>query len=260
MGREEHLREAAYSVRTSPAIHSQACNRLWPKFLRVSGWYYFTCNPIYPYSMAHDPSNHFKRTISSPSAILVVGKPAKPIIVGLPPTPTFVSQTVIDKLPFFATASQGEDSVPKVTILPGDNAEVIAAFIEYIKTGSYTYYRGNNSPGAAVPPVDLKQALFHVEFYATAIKYSCEEVASKVLGVVQYSLSGLNGVDSLAVWTAGYRHECGLTIEKMERLTGVEKLMAKLKNLGTFHARELADTARDCPPLAGDMLVLFKNV
>ncbi|KAI5803974.1 hypothetical protein DFH27DRAFT_553509 [Peziza echinospora] len=218
---------------------------------------------ILKYATGSNPG--FLGTVTSQSAILIVGTPPKPIIVGSPPKPSsLISQAIIDQLPYLPSASsQGENPTPMVTVLPKANPEVMAAFIEYIKTGSYTYYRGSNTTAgtAMVSQVDVKEALFHLELCATAIQSACYgEMVSKLLEVVQYALGRLNAIDSLTVWKAGYGYDVNLTLEMMEKLAGVKGLMAKMRDLGTSHAQQLDLMVPVCPQLACDMLLLFKNV
>ena len=143
----------------------------------------------------------------------------------------------------------------KTIILPGENPEIIAALIEFLTTGNYTYHQ--NSKTINDITLNLAQALFHLNLYATAIKYDCKEFAREVLKIVNGVLVRLDAIDSLDAWRAAYLLACGLSMENLETSESGQARLAKLKELGNYYAEELAKLAEDCPALAGDLLVLL---
>lgn len=177
------------------------------------------------------------------------------LVVGNPPSRLTVHEGIVERLPFLSKSSWEESrrrlSGSTDISLPDDDAAVIVALIEYLKTGSYTY---EHMDPESIPAVDLAQALFHLNLYATATKYKCPELADAALKSVIWVLSELSALDSLKVWQAGYKY--GLSLDQLEP-RGFKGLKSRVKELGTTDKHAFTDLVATCPALASDLLALF---
>lgn len=177
------------------------------------------------------------------------------LVVGKSPSRLTVHEGIVERLPFLSNSSLGEtrkrSSGSTEISMPDDDAAVIVALIEFLKTGSYTYEHADPD---SIPAVDFAQGVFHLDLYATATKYKCPELADAALKAVIWVLSQLSAIDSLKMWQAGYKH--GLSLDQLEP-KGYKGLKSRLKELLTTDKHALTKLVTTCPALASDLLTLF---
>ncbi|KAI5782354.1 hypothetical protein DFH27DRAFT_616081 [Peziza echinospora] len=193
------------------------------------------------------------------SQSVIISSPPLTLLVGRPPKSFFVHPGIIETLPFSSSTLDLEqmDGTHKTINLPKEDPEVFAALIEYLTTGKYTYHE--NADNDITP--NLAQVLFHLNLYATAIRYDCKDLARNVLKIVNDVLVGLGAIDSLTAWKAAYLHACGLSMANFEASEAGHAMLTKLNKLGNHYTHRLVKLTEECPALAGDLLVfLAQNV
>ncbi|KAI5780264.1 hypothetical protein DFH27DRAFT_657105 [Peziza echinospora] len=210
----------------------------------------------YPAAVSANPPPFLKfHNGSGPASFRKQLSPMITLVVGKPPSRLTVHEGIVERLPFLSKASLEETrkrlSGSTDISLPDDDAAVIVALIEYLKTGSYTY---EHADPESIPAVDFAQGLFHLDLYATATKYKCPELADAALKSVIWVLSELGAVDSLKMWQAGYKH--GLSLDQLEP-SGYKGMKSRLKELVTTDKDAFTNLVATCPALASDLLALF---
>lgn len=120
-------------------------------------------------------------------------------------------EDILCRLPFFRAALQGsfKEASEKTITMPDDEPSTIAALIEFLSTGSYTYtFQPEKADDFAemhdTPPADVTQGSFHAEIHAMASKYDCRELAECSLKNFAFVVRRLKGLDVIRLWKAAY--------------------------------------------------------
>lgn len=137
--------------------------------------------------------------------------------------------------------------------LPDDDPTVVAALLEFLYTGTYTYA---TSASPAIPHGELDEGCFHIGVYFAAAKYGCAELAATAAGNMRAIATELDGVGALRLWRAAY--PAGLRLISNTRDVAMyrrgEGLVSWVKGLFREEEREMEETMLECPMLACDLL------
>lgn len=175
-------------------------------------------------------------------------------------------EDILCQLPFFRAALQGgfKEAEEKTITMPEDEPATIAALIEFLSTGSYTYtFEPQESDDVAntadIPVSDVTQGTFHVAVYATASKYGCENLVQGSLRNFTDVLKELKGGDVISLLKVA--SDKGLYLSKLETdgdlqtfVKGLQQLVAEAY---TTHREEMESMVSDYPVLASDLLRLI---
>lgn len=172
-------------------------------------------------------------------------------------------EEILCRLPFFRAALQGsfKEASEKAITMPEDEPEIIAALIEFLYIGSYTYAFAPPPTGEipAVPTSDVAQGSFHVSVYAAASKYDCDKLVEGAVRNFTYVMKELKGMDVIELWKAAYGK--GLCLGQFEGdgemkvfMGGLAKLVA---NAFAEHRGEMEGMVAEYPGLASDLLRLI---
>lgn len=143
--------------------------------------------------------------------------------------------------------------------MPEDDPQHVAALIEYLYTGGYTYaYTPPSEDVSEAAPADLAEGSFHVGVYATAFKYDCQPLVKASLTCFIGVLRQLGGIDVVRLWMVAYDKELLLaTVDGDKHLGGFRKgLVALLKEMYTTQREEMDRTSASHPALINDLLGL----
>lgn len=143
--------------------------------------------------------------------------------------------------------------------MPEDDAHHVAALIEYLYTGGYTYsYTPPSASATDAAPADLEEGSFHVGVYATAFKYDCQPLVKASLTSFVGVLRQLKGIDVIRLWEVAYDRELLLaTVHGDKDLVGFRQgLVTLLKELYTNQREEMDRTSAGHPALINDLLGL----
>lgn len=177
------------------------------------------------------------------------------------------SQDILCRLQFFRAALQGgfvESSAHTIN-MPEDEPQTIAALIEFLYTGNYSYpyhttsnVEMDGAEEAMAPAVELAEGEYHVSVYATAHKYGCTNLENAALQGFMFVLGQLKGVDVLHLWRSAYTHDLDLRevekeVELAEFRSGLPRL---LKEVFMLHPADMKRTSEDLPTLIHDLLRL----
>ncbi|KAL0632101.1 hypothetical protein Q9L58_009033 [Maublancomyces gigas] len=193
----------------------------------------------------------FAKQIMSPIIILRVGPDQ---------TEFRAYEEILCSLPFFRAALQGSfrEASEKAITMPEDDPEIIAALIEFLYTGSYTFAFTPPLTGEtpAVPSSDVAQGSFHVSVYAVASKYDCDKLVEGAVRNFVYVLKELKGMDVIELWKAAYAKGLGLgQFEGDGEMKGFVGGLAKLvAEAFAEHRGEMEGMVADYPELASDLL------
>lgn len=198
------------------------------------------------------------RNLMSPTVKLLIG----------PDSVVFqTSQEILCRLPFFRAALQGgfvEASANTIN-MPEDEPQTVAALIEFLYTGSYSYpylttsdIEQDGEDEVTAPAVELTEGEYHVSVYATAHKYGCTKLEDAAFQGFKCVLGQLKGVDVLHLWRGAYAKDLYLkAVEDEEDLAGFRSgLGGLLRDLFLLHPTEMEKTSADYPTLVHDLLRL----
>lgn len=178
----------------------------------------------------------------------------------------YTNEDVLCRLPFFHAALHNgfKETMEKKIAMPDDEPEIIAALIEFLASGRYTYtYRP--PPGAVqtqnlenTAPCDLMEGSFHLRIYAMAFKYDCQGLVSAAMESLIDVLRELGGIDIIHLLKEIYLR--GFDIDMLAKGGNVDtvkrKLPGILQRVYEAHGKEMKDIACQCPELANDLLCL----
>lgn len=175
-------------------------------------------------------------------------------------------EDILCRLPFFRAALHGgfQEASEKAITMPEDEPETIAALIEFLSTGSYTYSYPVPEPNdtdapVGIPTSDVAQGTFHVAVYAVAAKYDCAKLVQGALGNFTYVMKQLQGFDVIELWKAAYVK--GLYLAQFEEDPDLRTFMAGLQslvgNVYRAHREEMETMVSEYPALASDILRLI---
>lgn len=171
-------------------------------------------------------------------------------------------EDILCRLPFFRAALQGgfKEASEKTITMPEDDPAIIAALVEFLSTGSYTYTFETDAVDetADIPVCDVTQGFFHVAVYATASKYDCEKLVEGSLRNFTYVLKQLKGLDVIRLWKAAYLK--GLYLSQFESDRELQAFMKGLQQLVgdayRTNREEMEGMVSEYPALASDLLRL----
>lgn len=190
--------------------------------------------------------------------------PTVTLYAGLKRTEYHASEAILCTLPFFQACLQGhfKEAHEKTVALLDDDADSVAALLEFLYTGRYTYTYDTDLTAHAAgrildfPVCDLRQALFHLSVYATARKYDCAGLAAAAMQNLRVVSRELEAGDFLQVCEALYCD--GLRVadlkEGEEGPVFKERVTKWVKGLCTEQREELVKATGKWPELACDLL------
>lgn len=203
---------------------------------------------------------------SQPACLTNVGarnlkSPIVQLLVGLDNVEFHAYEAILCRLPFFSAALQGEfrESAEKKITMVEDDPGAVAALIEFLYTGSYTYaYRTTPMDAKDAPACDLAEGSFHVGVYSVAFKYDCQQLVDAAVRSFMYVLKQLAGMDVIKLWETAYVK--GLVLSEWENDGGLGEfkggLAALLKGVYGTHREEMEAMVAEYPALASDFLRL----
>lgn len=194
--------------------------------------------------------------------------PTVTLLIGPDGTVFNASQDLLCRLPFFRAALHGEfrEATTRKITMPEDDPHTVAALIEFLYTGVYTYpYHtaseavvADETGGPPPPAPDIDEGAYHVGVYATASKYGCTGLVDAAMKAFMFVLGQLKGVDVLRLWKIAYAKE--LVLGSVQRHEDVAEfrtgLPVLLKELYLAHPTEMERTSVDYPALLHDLLRL----
>lgn len=148
--------------------------------------------------------------------------------------------------------------------MPEDEPEIIAALIEFLAVGkyTYTYIPAPGSVAAAktkpTAPCDLMEGLFHLRVYATAFKYDCQELVKAAMESLIDVLRQINGLEIVELLKQTYLKGCDMEmLAKGGDMAAVkQKLPGIIQGVYGTHGHEMKGIVCECPALANDLLRL----
>lgn len=173
------------------------------------------------------------------------------------------------ELEFFRACLQGKfkEATEKIIKMPDDDAHAVAALIEYLYTGHYTYASNREDmelrAGSAgeilnIPITDLRQAEFHLAVYGVACKYDYKELGAAASQNLRVITREADAIMVLQVCEAMYRD--GLQVSDLGKGETSEAFKERLtqwvKSLCTEHRVELVTATGKYPDMACDLMDL----
>lgn len=133
----------------------------------------------------------------SPTVTLAAGPEAREI---------HASHGILCQLPFFRAALEGKfrEATEKKIRMPDDELQSVAALVEFLYTGHYTYSSHNTETEPGISAGDVTEGAFHVFVHATANKYGCQQLVDASLASFLHVLSQLKGIDVVRLWVIAY--------------------------------------------------------
>lgn len=164
-------------------------------------------------------------------------------------------EETLRKLPVLAAAvgHQPDYGWTNTITLPDDDPTIVAALLEFLHTGTYTYVSSN---GPAIPHAEFDEGRYHIGVYFVAAKYGCAALATTAAGNMRAVATELDGVGALRLWRAAY--PAGLRLRPGSGDVAMyrqgEGLVMWVKGLFREADREMEETMVECPMLACDLL------
>lgn len=178
--------------------------------------------------------------------------------VGPDGTKFYANEETLCRLPFFKAALQGgfKEAVEKTIFMSQDDPFAVAAMIEFLYTGSYTYaYDSTNEENTAGT---LAEGLFHVTLCATASKYECLQLKDGAWKTFEAVLQDTSDIDRLRLWKAAYSD--GLQMPELtdnpQKVKAQEELRRWVGVLFKDHREEVNAALSEDLQLACDLLRL----
>lgn len=186
--------------------------------------------------------------------------PISTLLVGPKQNVFHVYERIVCRLPFFTAALNGQfrEASHKRILMPEDDPSSIAALIEFLYTGHYTYpyISEDESSSPDVPVVDRVEGMFHIGVYVVASKYDCQELSKAAIVSLANVLDGLKGIESVRLWKEAY--QSGLNLDHVKDFPELNsKMVSMLKDGYAEHHEEMAMTIKDIPELGNDLLKLM---
>ncbi|KAI5786951.1 hypothetical protein DFH27DRAFT_223754 [Peziza echinospora] len=232
---------AETSPHTSVSVSGVTClSSLQATFVKSSLW----TSPSAVLKFERGQQTTFFRDLQSPVVSLIVGTPG--IVFS-------VREDAICKLPFFHAALHGGfcEAASKTIRMPEDDPPIIAALMEYLLTGRYTYAYDNPEP---LPTGDVKQALFHLNLYAAAKKYDCGALVKAAVEIFSGILEKLDGPAMLVLLKAAYVG--GMSISELFP-AGIKNLKKQMVGVYKSQPEVMTELIDEFPDLVGDLFRLL---
>lgn len=131
-------------------------------------------------------------------------------------------------------------------MLPEERADTIAALVEFLYTGVYTY--ASTGSGAA----DVAQGGLHVAVYAVADRYVCRMLAAAAVGNFVGVVKEMREKEWLVLWKTAYAG--GLMMAKCGGEGGGRGLARRMGVLYAECRMEVVEVFEMYPALATDIL------
>lgn len=168
------------------------------------------------------------------------------------------SEEILCRLPFFRAALRGgfKEASDKKIGMPEDEPETIAALVEFLYVGSYTYTY------ESLPTGDLREGSFHVHVYAVACKYDYQDLADAAIRSLTCVIKQVEGIDVIRLLKEMYDKDwVASDWEDDEAMTEFKlRLPAVLKGLYVTHREDMKSIMSECPNLADDLLRLVVSM
>lgn len=192
------------------------------------------------------------RSLMSPVVMLVVGEER---------TEFRAYEDILCRLPFFRAALLNgfKETTDKKITMPEDEPEIIAALLEFLYVGHYTYtFERDGIKPNSTPPCDLLEGSFHLRLYAAAFKYDCPGLVEAALKSVVYVLTHLDGIDVVLLLKESYDGGCDTALwDAGEDMASFKtKLPGILNRVFVTHSKGMKDIVFECPALSFDLLRL----
>lgn len=173
-----------------------------------------------------------------------------------------VHEDTLCKLPFFKAALQGKfkEASENAIAMPEDDPSGVAAVIEFLYTGNYTYSYDPTKvqipEGSTIPAGDFTEGLYHIGVYTVASKYDCKALSE--MAVMNFSMVavGLDNESAFRLWKVAYSDGLRLSQckDSFAKYNSGEGLMSWAEWLFTKYGDEMDVTFDEFPQLAGDLL------
>lgn len=193
--------------------------------------------------------------------------PSVTLYAGSERTEFHASEETLCELAFFKACLKGQfkEATEKTIQMPDDDADTVAAMIEFLYTGSYTYaydseiagLRAGSAGGILdVPISDIRQALFHLSVYTIGAKYDFQSLACAAAQNLRVVTREVDAIGFLQVCEAMYQH--GLHISDLrkteEPVVFKGRITEWVTSLCAKHRDELVKATAKYPDLACDLL------
>lgn len=172
-------------------------------------------------------------------------------------------EDILCRLPFFRAALLNgfKETADKKITMPEDEPEIVAALVEFLYVGSYTYTYDPEQEAAKAnhtSPCNLKEGSFHLRLFAVAFKYDCQDLAEAAMTSLIYVLQQLDNIDVVELLKETYDRGCGAAAwEAGEDMAAFkDRLPEILKRAYVTHCEEMKNIVFECPALANDLLRL----
>lgn len=173
-----------------------------------------------------------------------------------------VHQDTLCKLPFFQAALQGgfKEASEKAIVMPEDDPNSVAALIEFLYTGNYTYTYNPSKvqipEGSSIPAADLTEGLYRIGVYVVASKYDCQALTEIALNDFAAVAVEVDNHDALLLWKAAYSDglrlsQCKSSFTKYNAGGG---LVSWAKWLFSEYGNKMDAIFTEYPLLAADLL------
>lgn len=180
-------------------------------------------------------------------------------------TKLYANEDTLARLPFFAAALQGgfKESFDKIINMPQDKPHAVAAMIEFLYTGSYSYAyiptTGDTTGNVSL--ATLAEGRFHIAVCSTASKYGCVVLRDGALKAFKAVLGDTSDLERLRLWQAVYSDELDLPELKddpqmLGTFSGQEELRRWIGALFSEYRDEMDTAMLDDQYLARDLLRL----
>ncbi|KAL0634524.1 hypothetical protein Q9L58_006543 [Maublancomyces gigas] len=173
-----------------------------------------------------------------------------------------VHEDTLCKLPFFKAALQGKfkEASEKAIAMPEDGPGSVAALIEFLYTGNYTYSYDPTKvqipEGSTIPAGDFTEGLYHIGVYTVASKYDCKALSGMAVKNFSVVAVGLDNDGAFRLWKVAYSDglrlsQCKESFAKYDSGGG---LVSWAKWLFDNYGDGMEETFDEFPQLAGDLL------
>lgn len=146
--------------------------------------------------------------------------------------------------------------------MPDDGPSTVAALIEFLYTGNYTYpYDPATTKlreASGTPVASLIEGQFHIAVSTIASKYGCQALGDSAVRNFEAVLPHLDSLDSLRLWKTAYAEGPDLAGWRrcFANSHSGKQLVSWMKELFQDHQVEIDQTIAELPELASDLLRL----
>lgn len=180
-----------------------------------------------------------------------------------------VYEDTLYQLPFFRAALQGQfiEALDKAINMPEDDPEAVAALIQWLYTGKYTYGPNRLQESTMIlravpkePSENLLEALFHLEVCVVASKYDCTTLLTEAKIRYYKKQEELDDIDTFRICTALITSDLAGFPLPRPNLTSVALYTKNVKKwvdrLFQEHRAEFYETLSKFPRLGVNLLMV----